>query len=52
MRARAGMVGDDIVIASQPGQGTLITLRLPVSGARTHGRRTVQMDGDRHPDSI
>jgi signal transduction histidine kinase len=52
MRARATGLGGDIAIASQPAQGTTITLRIPTTGARTRRRNTIQMDGDRHPDSV
>jgi two-component sensor histidine kinase len=52
MQARAGMLGGDIAIASRPGQGTSITLRVLTTRARTHRRDTIQMDGDRHPDSF
>jgi signal transduction histidine kinase len=52
MQARAGMLGGDIAIASEPGQGTSITLRVPSTRARTNRRETIQMDGDKHPDSF
>lgn len=52
MRSRAGLLGGDIAVASQPDQGTLITLRVPRTHPRTHHRKTIHMNGDRHPDSF